>query len=163
MGGILKQIAMTTLRWTAGWSVMGILVGIGLMVAKVEPIAESGVKPGNMSAFSFWVVLCWGAGSIFGLLVGFVFASLMALTGKLETGRHKLEQETKNTPAAWGWRLACGTIAGSLVMWWIWLATHTDTRLISWEGAGLGAALGLASATVSGITAQMMKRLQVSH
>jgi len=136
---------MTTLRWTAGWAVMGLLVGVGLMLGKVELIAESGAKPGSMSAFSFWIVLCWGVASMFGLLVGFVFACLMTLSQKMEIGKG-------NTRAAeWGRRLVCGTAAGGLVTWWIWLAIRTDARLISWEGVGGGAALGLASATVSGI------------
>ena len=138
---------MTTLRWTAGWASVGLLVGIALMIGRVELIAESGAKPGNLSAFSFWVLLCWGLGSIFGLAMGFVFACLMAVSQKLEIAEG-------NGAADWARRLICGAIAGALVLWWSWLATRTGAGagagFISWEGVGAGAALGFASGVVSG-------------
>jgi hypothetical protein len=151
MVGTLKRIAMTTLRWTAAWALVGLLLGVGLMLAKVELIAESGAKPGNMSAFSFWVLLCWGVGSIFGLLIGFVFACLMAVGQKLEIGG-------ASGAADWGVRLVCGAIAGALVLWWSWLATRTGASLVSREGVGAGAALGFVSAIVSGFATRIGKR-----
>jgi hypothetical protein len=148
MVGIPKQIAMTTLRWTAGWALVGILVGIGMMVGRVELIAEPGSSSGNIFDFSFWILFCWGGGSVLGLVMGFVFASLMALSQKLEIG-------SGHAVGKWGMRLVCGTVAGTLVLWWGWLGTRSDTRLVSWEGVEAGAALGFVSAVVSGIAARI--------
>jgi hypothetical protein len=143
----LRQILGVTFRWAAAWSLLGLIAGILMMFGKVELIAESGVKPFHLSAYAFWIPLTFGAASVFGLALGFIFASLMTLThqGLAATDIHP------SSVALHSIRLLCGTIAGLLIGWPV-------TR--NKDAAVVFACLGLASALVSCFTNRRTKSEQ---
>src|SRR5262245_32197082 len=47
----LRTILLTTMRWTAAWAVIGLLIGIAMTLGSVPPIAE----PGAPSGYAFYV------------------------------------------------------------------------------------------------------------
>ena len=74
MAGPLRQILQVTLRWGGAWAVIGFIAGILMMFNRSEFIAESGAKPHDLGFYADWIPLMIGAGFVFGLLLGLVFA-----------------------------------------------------------------------------------------
>jgi len=135
MTGPLRNIAVVTLRWTSAWAILGLVVGIALMLGRAEPIAESGAKPLGLGPYAFWIPLGFGVASVFGLLLGLIFASLMAVVDLWWPS-------AKPRPAwfaSYGQRLLCGTVAGGLI----------GGPLTRDRNAVFFAGLGLVSAAVS--------------
>jgi uncharacterized membrane protein len=131
----LRSILFTTLRWTAAWAAIGSLLGLVMTLGRVPPIAEPGA-PSGYAFYVFWIPVCLGAGSVFGLLLGLIYACLM-------TAIDLWMPRTETRPSfmtTYGWRLMCGAIAGGAVGFPL---TH------DWSGMWL-VGIGMASALVSG-------------
>ena len=77
MAGNGRQVFGTAVRWTIGWTTLGFLLGVLLMLSKAPPIAESGRKPSDMAFYSFWVPVTSIAGAVVGFCLGTAFAVLM--------------------------------------------------------------------------------------
>jgi len=133
----VRQILRVTFRWAAVWTLLGLLLGVLLMIAQVEPMAESGAKPLGLSFYAFWIPVCGGAAGVFGFSLGLVFSLLMAFTAKWRTPIETRQGVLRR----YGPRLVCGAMAGGLVA----LPLFHDAM------AFLFAALGACSAAVSGV------------
>jgi hypothetical protein len=105
------QILRLILRWTAGWTLVGVIGGVVMMIAKVPPIAESGAKPADLSFYAFWIPILGVAAGVFGCGLGLLFSILMAL---LKKWRSRVESRS-DIAGKYGPRLLCGTLAGALV------------------------------------------------
>ena len=119
------------------WALVGLVAGILLMLGKALPIAESGVKPDNLSFYAIWIPVMGGGASAFGFILGLVFASCMALT---ERWRASVEARP-SVVARYGPRMLCGAIAGGI----IGLPLTHDANALIFVG------LGLCSAAVSSV------------
>ena len=106
-----------------------------MMFNRSEFIAESGAKPHDLGFYADWIPLMLGAGFVFGLLLGLVFACLMMLISKLQ----KTSETKASFLATYGTRLACGAVAGGVIGW----------PLMRDSGALIFVGLGLCSAAVS--------------
>ncbi len=53
------------------------MVGVAMMLDRVPPIAEPGM-PRNFGFYAFWIPACLGVASVFGVLLGLIYACLMA-------------------------------------------------------------------------------------
>ena len=106
----LKQTLLTAMRWAAAWAVVGLLVGVLMMLGKVPPIAEPGA-PGDVWFYAFWIPLCWGVGALFGLLLGSLYACLLAAFELLSPPA----ESSQGFMANYGRRLICGAIAGGAI------------------------------------------------
>jgi hypothetical protein len=130
MTGPLRNIAVVTLRWAGAWAILGLVVGVALTLGRFEPIAESGARPLGLGPYTFWIPLGLGVASVFGLLLGFMFACLMAVVDLWWS-------PTKAKPgwfAAYGQRLLCGAVAGGLIGW----PLMRDGNALIFVGLGLG-------------------------
>jgi len=107
----VRQILRVVLRWTAGWTLVGVLGGVAMMFAKVPPIAESGAKPADLWFYAFWIPILGAAAGVFGFALGLLFSILMAL---LKNWRSRVESRT-DIAGKYGPRLLCGTLAGALI------------------------------------------------
>jgi len=131
----LRTIAGTTFRWGCVWAVIGLLIGVAMMLARVPLIAEPGA-PSGFGFYSFWIPMCLGAASVFGVLLGLIYACLMAAIdfwwppGETKPG----------VRAMYGQRLLCGAIAGGLIGW---------PLMHDWNATWI-VGIGMASALVSG-------------
>jgi uncharacterized membrane protein len=105
-----KQVVLTVMRWAAAWAVVGLLVGVLMMLGKVPPIAEPGA-PRDVWFYAFWIPLGGGVGALFGLLLGLLYACLLAVFELLSP----LAGSTQNFMANYGRRLVCGAIAGGAI------------------------------------------------
>ena len=131
----LKTILRTAVRWAAVWAVVGLASGIALMFGKAEFMAESGAKPLGMGEHAFWIPVMLGVTSVFGLVLGLIYACLMAAV----QARWIPAQANAGPLATYGPQLLCGTIAGGA----IGLMLVRDSTVLTF------AALGLMSAVVS--------------
>ena len=112
---MIKRIVFTTIRWAAAWAAAGLLVGVLMMLGKVPVIAEPGA-PSNISFYAFWIPLCWGVGAFFGLVMGLIYASLLAALGQLSAiGTEPGANESAGFMGRYGWRLLCGASAGGAI------------------------------------------------
>ena len=141
---VLRQILGVTFRWAAAWSILGLIAGMAMMFGKVELIAESGAKPAYV--FTFWIPLLFGIATVFGVALGFLFASFLAFVN------HWLAAKDMHPSSAvlHGMRLLCGTVAGGLIGWFV-----TRNRY-AWIFAGFG----MLSAVVSCLANQRKGRLE---
>ena len=141
---VLRHILEVTFRWAAAWSIFGLIAGMAMMFGKVELIAESGAKPKYV--FTFWIPLLFGIATVFGVTLGFLFASFLALAN------HWLAATEMRPSSAvlHGMRLLCGMVAGGLIGWLV-----TRNRY-AWIFAGLG----VLSAVVSCVANQRKERLE---
>ena len=131
----LRLIWFTTLRWTAAWAAIGLLLGGAMVLGRVPPIAEPGA-PSGFGFYLFWLPVCLGAASVLGLLLGLIYACLMAAVELWEgPGGTK-----KGFMSTYGRRLLCGAFAGGLIGF---PAMHDVSTM--WV-----VGLGVASAAVSG-------------
>lgn len=135
MTGPLRNIALVTFHWTGAWAILGLLVGVALTLGRFEPIAESGARPLGLGPYTFWIPLGFGVASVFGLLLGFMFACLMAVVDLWWSPARAKPRWF----GAYGQRLVCGTVAGGLIGW----PLMRDGNALIFVG------LGLASAAVS--------------
>lgn len=133
VSGQFRSILGVTFRWTAAWTVVGLLTGVWFMFDKVSPIAEPGA-PSNIGFYSFWIPMLGGVGCAFGIALGLLYACLMALLK-----RWMPDQSTnfmaRNVP-----RLMCGATAGGV----LGLSVTRDANALWFAG------LGLCSAVVAG-------------
>jgi len=132
----LRTILLTTMRWTAAWATIGLLLGIAMTLGRVSPIAEPGA-PGGFAFYLFWIPICLGVASVFGLLLGLIFSSLLAA---IELWMPLVVAESGSTMTTYGWRMVCGAIAGGVVGW----PVMKDWSAMWFVG------MGIASAVVSG-------------
>jgi hypothetical protein len=137
MSSLLRTILRTALRWGAVWAVVGLVSGIALMFGKAEFIAESGAKPVGVGEHAFWIPVMLGVTIVFGLVLGLIFACLIAAVQAWW-----IPAEGNAGPwTLYGPRLLCGTIAGGA----IGLMLVRDSTVLVF------AALGLISAVASSI------------
>jgi hypothetical protein len=105
-----KWMALTTARWAAAWAVVGLFLGCLMMLGRVPPIAEPGA-PSGFGFYAFWIPVCLGATSLFGLLMGLIYSCLMTAmdlwfpSSELKPG----------FVASYGQRMLCGAIAGGAI------------------------------------------------
>src|SRR5258707_1790864 len=111
MAGNRRQVFGTAVRWTIGWTTLGFLLGVLLMLSKAPPIAESGRKPSDMAFYSFWVPVTSIAGAVVGFCLGTAFAVLMIVG---ERWRAPIEARTES-PMRHVPRLVCGAAAGCVL------------------------------------------------
>ena len=107
MGEVLRVI----LRWTAAWTLVGMIGGVAMMFGKVPPIAESGAKPSDPWFYAFWIPVLGVAAGVFGFALGVLFSMLMAL---LKNWRSRAEARA-DVVGKYGPRILCGTLAGALI------------------------------------------------
>jgi hypothetical protein len=107
----VRQILGVTFRWAAAWTLLGLLLGVLLMIAQVEPFAESGAKPLGLSFYAFWIPLSGGAAGVFGFALGLLFSLLMALAAKWRNS----SEIRPDAFDRYGARLLCGFVAGALL------------------------------------------------
>jgi len=131
----LRTILLTTMRWTAAWAVIGLLIGIAMTLGRVPPMAEPGA-PSGYAFYLFWIPVCLGVASVFGLLLGLLFSSLLAA---IELWMPLVVAESGSFMSIYGWRLVCGAIAGGMI----------GFPVFDWNGFWY-MAMGIASAVVSG-------------
>ena len=136
-----------TLRWGGAWAVLGLVVGVALMFGKAEVIAESGRKPTELGFYAFWIPLSLSVASVFGLLLGLVFACLMEATNLLL----KAIEAKSGVLTTYGQRLLCGTAAGGLIGWPV---TRDRNALIA---AGLGLGSAVVSIVINAVQAKRRK------
>ena len=107
----LRTILLTTMRWTAAWAAIGLLIGIAMTLGRVPPIAEPGA-PSGYAFYMFWIPVCLGAAGAFGLLLGLIFSSLLAAIG---LWMPLVVAESGSFMSTYGWRMLCGAIAGGMI------------------------------------------------
>src|SRR5262245_38233448 len=103
----LRFMLFTTIGWAAAWATIGLLAGIAMTFARRPPIAEPGA-PSAYAFYAFWIPVCLGAGSVFGLLAGLIYSGLLAAIGFAMPGN---ETESNRSMATYGWRMVCGAAA----------------------------------------------------
>ncbi len=128
----LRTIASTTFRWGCVWAVIGLLVGVAMMLGRVPPIAEPGM-PRNFGFYAFWIPACLGVASVFGVLLGLIYACLMAAID-LWWPRGEAKPSAM---AMYGQQLLCGAIAGGLIGW----PLMNDWNAMWVAGIGMASAL----------------------
>jgi hypothetical protein len=111
----LRSILFTTLRWTAAWALIGLLLGIAMTLRRVPPIAEPGA-PSGYAFYVFWIPLCLGAASVFGLLLALSYSVLLADLWMPRSGS-PLVTQPNSFMTTYGWRAICGAIAGGVIGW----------------------------------------------
>jgi uncharacterized membrane protein YfcA len=107
MAAPIRQILGVTYRWALAWAIIGIVIGFLMMLDKTPPIAEPGA-PKNISFYSFWIPLMGVGGGVYGLMLGFVFATLMAFTQRWRTS----VEVGRSVVSRYGPPLLCGAAAG---------------------------------------------------
>ncbi|HXT23406.1 MAG TPA: hypothetical protein VN749_01115 [Candidatus Eisenbacteria bacterium] len=130
----LRTILLTTMRWTAAWALIGLLVGLAMTLGRVPPIAEPGA-PSGYAFYLFWIPVGLGVASVFGLLLGLIFSSLLAA---IELWMPEVVTESGSFMSTYGWRMVCGAIAGGVI----------GFPMFDWNGfwyVGMGIASGLVS------------------
>jgi hypothetical protein len=142
-------------RWTAGWTLVGVIGGVVMMLGKVPPIAESGAKPADPWFYAFWIPVLGVVAGVFGFALGLLFSILMAL---LKNWRARVEARS-DVVGKYGPRILCGTLAGALVG----LAfIGTDRGEIFFFG-GLGFASGVVSGIVQSRAVKNVERNSPQH
>jgi hypothetical protein len=131
----LRTILLTTMRWTAAWAVIGLLIGIAMTLGRVPPIAEPGA-PSGYAFYVFWIPVCLAVASVFGLLLGLIFSSLLAA---INLWMPQVVADSGSFMSTYGWRMVCGAIAGGMI----------GFPMFDWYGFWY-MGMGIASALVSG-------------
>src|SRR5690349_6110287 len=106
----MREVLRTILRWTAGWTIVGLIGGMVLMFSKVPPIAESGAKPADTWFYAFWIPLLGVATGVVGFAMGLLFSILMVLLKNW----NKTVETRRDVAGKYGPRILCGTVAGAL-------------------------------------------------
>ena len=105
------MILRTPFRWAKHWTLGGLVIGILMMLTKTPPYAESGGSAGDILDYAAWIPVAGVVGLLAGLVIGFVYAGLMALT---RTRRQPYEAR----PSAFARlmpRVLCAAVAGFVV------------------------------------------------
>jgi hypothetical protein len=126
-----------------------------MMFGRVPIIAEPGA-PGNFGFYAFWIPMCLGVASVFGVSLGLIYACLMAAIDlwrpRGETTRGNISKGTGKLGAkfgaGYGERLLCGAVAGGMIGW---------PMLHRWSAMWI-VGLGMASALVSGFMSRPKAR-----
>jgi hypothetical protein len=103
----IREILRVALRWTMAWAVAGLVMGVSLMLMKAMPLAESGHQPDDVLSYAAWIPGMAIAGAAAGLGMGFLYASLMALTEEWRDS-----YEGSGTLSRLGPQVLCGAVAG---------------------------------------------------
>jgi len=88
----VKHVLRVAWRWGWRWVVVGLTLGVVMMFARVEFMAESGSHPDDLASFAFWIPLVGAVALVFGLASGLPFAILVmtlqkaALTATMSRG-----------------------------------------------------------------------------
>ena len=106
----MGEAVRVVLRWTAGWTLAGLIGGFAMMFAKVPPIAESGAKPADLWFYAFWIPVLGVAAGIVGFAMGFLFSILMV---PLKNWNDAAEAR-RDVTGKYGPRILCGTVAGAV-------------------------------------------------
>src|SRR5437879_10808588 len=109
-GASMGEVLRVILRWTAAWTLLGVIGGVAMMFGKVPPIAESGAKPSDPWFYAFWIPVLGVAAGVFGFALGVLFSVLMAL---LKNWRSRAEARD-DVVGQYGPRILCGTLAGGM-------------------------------------------------
>jgi hypothetical protein len=135
-----RSILFTTLRWTAAWALIGFLLGIAMTLGRVPPIAEPGA-PSGYAFYVFWIPVCLGAASVFGLLLALSYSVLLAAIDLwMPRSGSPLVTQPNSFMTTYGWRAICGAIAGGMIGWPV---------MKDWSAMWV-VGMGIASALVSG-------------
>src|SRR5258708_17263397 len=110
-GVFMGEVLRVLLRWTAAWTLIGVIGGVAMMFVKVPPIAESGAKPSDLWFYAFWIPVLGVAAGVFGFALGLLFSILMEL---LKNWRSRAEARA-DVLGKYGPRILCGTLAGALI------------------------------------------------
>ena len=134
----MREALRTILRWTAGWTIVGLIGGVAIMFAKVPLIAEPGAQSEGVWSFAFWIPMFGVAGGVVGFATGCLFSILMMLL--FRDGSQKVAARSgavgKYAPG-----ILCGTIAGTLAGLFFIRVDH-DAPFVF---AGLGCCSGAVS------------------
>jgi len=106
MGEVLRVI----LRWTAAWTLIGVIGGVAMMFGKVPLIAEPGSQAEDVWSFAFWIPIFGAAAGIVGVVTGFLFSLLMVLFKNW----NKTVEARRDVVGKYGPRILFGTVAGTL-------------------------------------------------
>ena len=122
------------MRWILTWSALGVLVGVALMLEKVE----SGAKPG-LIWYSYWIPIAAITAALFGAIFGVPFAILMEFTGYWSA----LIDRGTGLRRRYIPRVLCGAFVGGAVGWlwtrdtlaWVFVVLCLLTAVVSglWE------------------------------
>jgi len=66
----MSEVLRMILRWTAAWTLIGVIGGVAMMFAKVPPIAEPGSEAEGVWFFAFWIPVFAAAAGIVGFVKG---------------------------------------------------------------------------------------------
>ena len=133
MGEVLRVI----LRWTAAWTLLGVIGGVAMMFGKVPPIAESGAKPSDPWFYAFWIPVLGAAAGLVGFVTGFLFSLLMVLFKNW----NKAVEARRDVVGKYGPRILFGTVAGTLAGLFF-ISVDRDAPFVF---AGLGCCSGAVS------------------
>jgi len=106
MGEVLRIIS----RWTAAWTLVGVIGGVVMMFGKVPLIAEPGAETEGLWSFAFWIPMFGVAARIVGFVMGLLFSILMVLFKNWS----KTVEARRDVVGKYGPRILCGTVAGTL-------------------------------------------------
>ncbi len=106
----MSEVLRMILRWTAAWTLIGVIGGVAMMFAKVPPIAEPGSEAEGVWFFAFWIPVFAAAAGIVGFVTGFLFSLLMVLF----KGWNKTVEARRDVVGKYGPRILFGTVAGTL-------------------------------------------------
>ena len=105
------MILRTPFRWAKHWTLGGLAIGILMMLTKTPPYAESGGSAGDILDYAAWIPVAGVVGLLAGLVIGFVYAGLMALT---RTRRQPYEARPSGFARLMP-RVLCAAVAGFVV------------------------------------------------
>ena len=106
MGEVLRIIS----RWTAAWTLVGVIGGVAMMFGKVPLIAEPGAETEGLWSFAFWIPVFGVAAGIVGFVMSLLFSILMVLFKKWS----ETVEARRDVVGKYGPRILCGTVAGTL-------------------------------------------------
>jgi len=133
MGEVLRTIS----RWTAAWTLVGLIGGVAMMFAKVPLIAEPGAQAEDLWSFAFWIPMFGVAAGIVGFVMGLLFSILMVVFKNW----NKAVEARRDVVGKYGPRVLCGAVAGTLAGVFF-IGIDRDAPLVF---AGLGCCSGVVS------------------
>jgi len=133
MGEVLRMIS----RWTAGWTLVGIVGGVVMMFAKIPLIAEPGAEAEGVWSFAFWIPMFGVAAGVVGFAMGVLFSILMVLFKNW----NKAVEARRDVVGKYGPRVLCGAVAGTLAGLFF-IGIDREAPLVI---AGLGCCSGVVS------------------
>jgi hypothetical protein len=134
----MGEVLRTIIRWTAAWTLVGLIGGVVMMFGKVPPIAEPGSQAESLWFFAFWIPVLGVATGVVGFVMGLLFSILMIFLKNW----NKTVEARRDVAGKYGPRILCGTVAGALAGL-AFIGADRDAPFVL-------AALGCCSGAVSG-------------